>query len=112
LVERAIEFFSHFLGEKQKAKIKVCLKMIAFGMGNTLLTFVDKYYKYDGEHEIKDNKGLTIFGYESAWLADLVVVFILESTTNLFNETIYNGIYRYDGLGILDGVKINTEAGE
>jgi hypothetical protein len=39
--------------------------MIAFGMGNTLLTFVDKYYKYDGEQDIQD-KGLMIGGYESA----------------------------------------------
>jgi hypothetical protein len=42
LVERAIEFYSRSLGEKDKATISECLKMIAFGMGNTLLTFVDK----------------------------------------------------------------------
>jgi hypothetical protein len=52
LVERAINFFARSLGEKEKAKIKECLKMVAFGMGNTLLTFVDKYYEYDGEREI------------------------------------------------------------
>jgi hypothetical protein len=69
-VERAINFFSSSLGEKEKEKIKVCLKMIAFRMGNTLLTFVDQYYEYDGECDIRD-KGLTIGGYESAWLADL-----------------------------------------
>jgi hypothetical protein len=45
LVERAIGFFSRSLGKKQKAKTKVCLEMIAFGMGNTLLTLVDKYYE-------------------------------------------------------------------
>ena len=33
LVERAIEFFSRTLGEKEKATIQECLKMIAFGMG-------------------------------------------------------------------------------
>jgi hypothetical protein len=43
LVERAIEYFSKSLEENEKKKIKDCLKMIAFGMGNTLLTFVDKY---------------------------------------------------------------------
>jgi hypothetical protein len=59
--------------------------MIAFGMGNTLLTFVDKYYEYDGERNIRD-KGLTIGGYESAWLADLVAAFILENTTNLLTR--------------------------
>jgi hypothetical protein len=66
IVKRAIKFFSCLLGEKQKAKIKVCLVMIAFGMGNhTLLTFVDKYYQYNGKRERKD-KGLTIGSYESA----------------------------------------------
>jgi hypothetical protein len=68
------------LGEKEKKKIKVCPKMITFGMGNTLLTFVDKYYEHDSKHDIRD-KGLTIGSYESAWLADLVTAFILENTT-------------------------------
>jgi hypothetical protein len=40
------QFFSSSLGEKEKDKIKVCLKMIAFGMGNTLLTFVNKHYEW------------------------------------------------------------------
>jgi hypothetical protein len=71
LVERVIKVFFSLLREKEKKKIKVCLKMIAFGMGNTLLTFVDKYYKYDGEPDIRD-KGLTIGGYKSAWLSDLI----------------------------------------
>jgi hypothetical protein len=61
LVERAIEFFSRSLGEKDKATIHECLKMIAFGMGNTLLTFVDKCYEYGGKRDIQD-KGLTIGG--------------------------------------------------
>jgi hypothetical protein len=32
-----------------------------------LLTFVEKYYEYGGELDIED-RGLTIGGYESAWL--------------------------------------------
>jgi hypothetical protein len=52
---------------------------------------------------------LTIGGYESAWLADLVAAFVLENTAKLFDETIYDGIYIDDGLVILDGVKSNTE---
>jgi hypothetical protein len=66
LVKRAIAFFSSLLGGKQKATIKVCLKMIEFGMGNTLLTFVNKYYEYyNSKCDIRD-KGFTIGGYESA----------------------------------------------
>ena len=34
-------------------------------MGNTLITYRDKYYEYDGDQEIS-NKCLTIGGYESA----------------------------------------------
>jgi hypothetical protein len=35
--------------------------MIKFGMGNTLLTFVDKYYEYGGYLDV-DDRGLTIGG--------------------------------------------------
>jgi hypothetical protein len=54
----------------------------------------------------------TIGGYESAWLADLVAAFVLENTTELFEKTPYDGIYRDDGLVILDGLKSNNEIGE
>jgi hypothetical protein len=99
------------LGKKQKTKIKVCLKMIAFGMGNTLLTLVNKYYKYDGKQEMQD-KGLTIGGYKSSWLTDLVIAFVLKNTANIFDEAIFERIYRDNGLVILDGVKLNAEVGE
>ena len=72
--------------------------MIRFGMSNTLLTFVDKYYKYGGSVD-PNKRGLTIGGYEFAWLADLVASFILEKTEDLFEKTTdYVGIYRDDGL--------------
>ena len=56
-------------------------------MGNTLISYRDKHYEYDGDQEIS-NKCLTIGGYESAWLADLVAAFILEETN------CRRGIYR------------------
>jgi hypothetical protein len=72
--------------------------MIAFGMGNTLLMFVNKYYKYNGKQEIQD-KGLHISGYKSAWLADLVTSFILEITANLWVVPVLTApplVLRYD----------------
>jgi hypothetical protein len=54
-----------------------------FGMGNTLITFKDKYFEYDGDQDVND-KGLTIGGCKSAWLADLVVACVLENTSHLF----------------------------
>jgi hypothetical protein len=55
---------------------------------------------------------VTIGGYESAWLADLVAAFVLENTTKLFDKAIYDGIYRDDGLVIMTGLKSNKEIGE
>jgi hypothetical protein len=111
LVKRAINFLSRSLGEKEKGKIKECLKMVAFGMGNTLLTFVDKYYKYDGKREIQD-KGPTIRGYKLAWLTNLVAAFVLENCKDLFDDAVYDGIYRDDGLVIMNGQKTNADIGE
>ena len=67
-------------------------------MSNTLITFRDKYYKHGGSCD-PTKRGLTIGGYESAWLADLVAAWILENNEKLFRRTsIYHGIYRDDGL--------------
>jgi hypothetical protein len=73
--------------------------MINFGMSSTLFTFQDQYYEYDGE-EAPDDRGLTIGGYESAWLADLVGAFILDNTQHLFQDTIFHGFYRDDGFAV------------
>jgi hypothetical protein len=71
LVKKAVYFFSKNLSEEDQMKIEECLDMIKFGMSSTLLTIVDKYYEYDGDKD-PEEKGPTIGGYESAWLADLV----------------------------------------
>ena len=76
MVRKAIEFFAKNLNDEQKVIITDCLKMIEFGMGNTLITFKDRYYEYGGSTNIEE-RGLTIGGYESAWLADLVASFLL-----------------------------------
>ena len=103
LVEDAVlHFFSKGVSKEEKVKIKHCLDMIKFGMSSTLITFIDKYYEYDGHKEVKD-KGLTIGGYESAWLADLVGAYILKKTKHLFNHTRYHGIYRDDGFIVFIG---------
>lgn len=78
--------------------------MVRFGMNNTLVTFKGKYYKI-GANNSPWEKGLTIGGYESAWFADLVASFILETRTAFFKETKYYGIYRDDGLVIFNEKK-------
>jgi hypothetical protein len=49
LVEITINCFATDLPMKDKLMIRECLKLIHFGMGNTLITFEDKYFEYDGD---------------------------------------------------------------
>ena len=65
LVRKAVHYFTTELPEEDQIKIDDCLEMVKFGMNSTLLTFIDKYYEYDGDQDPED-KGLTIGGYESA----------------------------------------------
>ena len=83
--------------------INICLEFIKFGMENTILTFQDKYYKY-GDGKEDGSSALTIGGYESAWLADLVASYILDELENHFDEMKYRyyGIYRDDGILAFD----------
>ena len=69
---------------------------------------IDKYYEYGGDMDGK-KRGLTIGGYESAWLAHLVAAYILKTTENLFSDFIYHGIYRDDGFIIMKGIKTKRE---
>jgi hypothetical protein len=43
LVEKAVLYFARNSDANSVKKVETCLEMIRFGMGNTLLTFVDKY---------------------------------------------------------------------
>jgi hypothetical protein len=45
---------------------------------------------------------LTIGGYESAWLADLVGAYLLDNTQHLFQETLFHGFYRDDGFAVFN----------
>ena len=72
-------------------------------MSSTLLTFEDKYYEY-GEKCI-ETKGLSIGGYESAFLEDLVASYLFEKCNNQFKEVLWKGIYIDDGLLVFKGKK-------
>ena len=79
VVKKAVNFYAKSLKKEERTQIKECLKMIKFGMGNTLISFKDELYEYGGSvNPMK--RGLTIGGYESAWLADLVASWIFEKT--------------------------------
>jgi hypothetical protein len=59
LAKKAIHHFSRDLCDEDQMKVEECLDMIKFGMSFTLLTFVDKYYEYDGDKD-PNKKELTI----------------------------------------------------
>lgn len=102
LVKKAIKYFARSLGKEDRDTIDWCLEMIKFGMSKTLLTFIDKFYEYGGDMN-DDDRGLTIGGYESAWLADLVVSYLLENSSGVFRTSKFKGIYRDDGIVIFNG---------
>ena len=102
MVKKAIDHYSTNLSTDEKALIQRCLSMIEFGMGNTFFSFRDQHYQYNG-HGDADNKGLTIGGFESAWLADLVASWLLETCANHFEHCIFDGIYRDDGFIVFKG---------
>ena len=56
--------------------------------------------------------GLTIGGYESAFLADLVASYLFEKAKPIFCPTIYHGIYQDDGLVVFKGKKKASEIKE
>jgi hypothetical protein len=101
-VETATNYFSKNPPMKEILMIGECLKLIHFVTGNTVITFEDRYYEYDGDRDV-NNKGLTIGGYESAWLVDLVAAFVLENTQHMFKMTTFDGIYRDNGLVVMKG---------
>ena len=82
--------------------------MLKFSMGNTLVTFRNKYYEY-GVDDDPMNRSLTIGGYDSAWNADLIASYILNMAQDHFTETKFFGLYRDDGNIILDGTRSTEE---
>ena len=103
LVKKAISYFTRNLPKSQQSNVKLFLKLIAFGLSSTLLTFEDKYYEY-GEKGIK-TKCLAIGRYESDFLADLVASYLFKKCRNQFKEVLWKGIYRDDVLLVFKGKK-------
>jgi hypothetical protein len=60
-----------------KKKIRCCLYILKFTMGNTIVTFLDRYYEY-GIYPDPDCCGLTIRGFESAFLANLEATYLFD----------------------------------
>ena len=74
--------------------------MLKFSMANCLIHFGADYFQYGKEEDFL-KRVLTIGGYDSAWLADLVACYILEMTEPIWKtEFAYFKIYRDDGCAL------------
>ena len=87
-IKKAVRFFARKLTSEVKKKINLCLDTIQFGMNLTLISFHGEYYEYHGGE--REEHGLAIGGYKSAFLADLVASYLFEKATPIFSPTIAN----------------------
>ena len=72
-------------------------------MSSTLISFNGEYYEY---HSVeREEQGLVIGGYESAFFDDLVASYLFEKSKANFHPRTYHGIYRYDVLVVFKGKK-------
>jgi len=96
-VRKAVCHFSKNPPEEDQITIEHCPNLIKFGMQSTPLAFVDKCCDCDGDRD-PEEKGPTIGGHESAWLADPVGAYILDNTKSHFRKTKCCGLHRDDGI--------------
>ena len=106
-IKKEVVFFARKLTSATNKTINLCLELISFGMRSTLICFDGNYYKYHGRE--REEQGLEIGGYESAFLADLVAYYFFEKAKANFHTTTYHKIYRYDGLVVFTGKKSAIE---
>ena len=65
-----VRYFARKLTKETKKTINLCLELVHFGISYTLISFDGEYYEYHiGERE---DQGVAIGGYESAFLSELV----------------------------------------
>ena len=98
-----VRFLARTLTTATKKTINLSLELICFGMSSTLICFDGEYYEYHGVE--KEEQGLAIGGYESAFLVDLVTSYLFDKAKAHYYPTIYHEIYRDDILVVIKGKK-------
>ena len=77
-IRKSVIHFARKLTTETKNTINLYLEIIHFGISSTLISFDNDYYEYHGRE--KEEQGLAIGGYQSAFLADLVASYLFENT--------------------------------
>jgi hypothetical protein len=106
-VKAAVHYYALQLDRNQRERTKKCLDILKFSMGNMIVSFLDKYYKY-GVDPDPDRRGLTIEGFESAFLANLEASYIFNKLRHIWERQVrFLGTYRDDEIIIFNGQKSN-----
>jgi hypothetical protein len=76
-------------------------------MGNTIVSFLDKYYKY-GVDPDPDRRGLTIGGFEPAFLANLEASYVFDKLKHIWERHVrFLGTDHNDKIIVSIGQKSN-----
>ena len=106
-IRKLLRYFARKFTKDTKKTINLCLELIHFRIRSTLFSFGGEYYDYHGGE--REERGLAIGGYESAFLADLVTSYLLEKSKANCRPTIYHGIYQDDDLVVFKGKNKSNE---
>ena len=87
LVMEAVHYYAKGFSKEEEMRVEAGLEMLKFSMANCLINFGEDYYQY-GKEKNPLKRVLTIGGYDSAWLADLVACYILEKTEPIWKKRI------------------------
>ncbi len=86
---------------------KTTSDVLKFSMGNTIVSFRDKYYEY-GVDINPDRWGLTIGSFESAFLADLEASYIFDKLNCILERHVqFVGTYHSDKIIVFQGNRSN-----
>ena len=76
LVAKAVRYYTKGFSKEEEMRVEAGLDMLKFSMSNCLINFGPDYFQY-GKEKDPLKRVLTIGGFDSAWLADLVACYIL-----------------------------------
>jgi hypothetical protein len=95
-LQDAVQHCMLWLPALDHEKIHCCLDILKFGMGNIIITFLDKYYEYGVEPD-PDCHGLTIESFKQAILVNLEATYIIEKLLRLLERQVwFIGAYNKD----------------
>jgi hypothetical protein len=106
-VKATVQYYASHLEPLKQEQICKCLDILKFGMGNTIVSFLNKYYEYSIDPD-PDRRRLTIEGFKSAFLADLEATYIFDKLNHLLARHVhFIGAYQDDKIIIFHGKHSN-----